>query len=202
MEDLPMVYLDIEIDDRKAGRVVILLRPDVVPITAENFRALCTGELAEPHVPLHYKGTRFHRILQNFVMQGGDFTKGNGTGGTSIYGFRFKDENFTLTHDGPGVVAMANSGKNTNGSQFFITTVRCPRLNGSHVVFGKVVKGMDVVMAMDACGTKTGTPTKKVVIADCGELLPGHRNDVTNDPNCNITMCGVGGPDNKNCIIS
>lgn len=168
----PRVYFDISIGGRSAGRIVFELFADVVPKTAENFRALCTGEKGTgiSGKPLHYKGSGFHRIIQQFMCQGGDFTRGNGTGGESIYGEKFKDENFTLKHTEPGLLSMANAGPHTNGSQFFITTVVTPWLDGKHVVFGRVVEGLDVVKKMEAAGSRSGTTSQPVAIEDSGEL--------------------------------
>ncbi len=168
----PRVFFDITIGGRPAGRVVFELFADVVPRTAENFRALCTGEkgVGRSGKPLHYKGSGFHRVIQQFMCQGGDFTRGNGTGGESIYGEKFADENFALKHTAPGLLSMANAGPNTNGSQFFITTVVTSWLDGKHVVFGKVVEGMNVVQAMEAAGSRSGTTSAPIVIADCGQL--------------------------------
>jgi len=168
----PKVFFDISMDGAAAGRLVFELFSDVVPKTAENFRALCTGEkgTGKSGKPLHYKGSAFHRVIPQFMCQGGDFTRGDGTGGESIYGEKFADENFKLKHTGPGQLSMANAGPGTNGSQFFLTTVACNWLDGKHVVFGKVVEGLDLVKKMEACGTSSGKPTKKVVITDCGQL--------------------------------
>ena len=168
----PRVFFDINIGDVPAGRIVFELFADVTPRTAENFRALCTGEkgVGQSGKPLHFKGSGFHRIIQRFMCQGGDFTRGNGTGGESIYGEKFKDENFQLKHDQPNLLSMANAGPNTNGSQFFITTVATPHLDGKHVVFGKVVEGADVVKKMEAAGSQSGSTSKPVVIVDSGAL--------------------------------
>lgn len=168
----PRTFFDITIGDQPAGRIVFELFADTVPKTAENFRALCTGEKGQGKSgkALHYKGSRFHRIIQQFMCQGGDFTRGNGTGGESIYGEKFADENFQHKHTVAGLLSMANAGPGTNGSQFFITTVATPWLDGKHVVFGKVVEGLDVVKKMEAAGSRSGSTSADVVIADCGQL--------------------------------
>ena len=168
----PKVFFDISIGGSPAGRITFELRKDMVPKTAENFRCLCTGEkgVGKMGKPLHYKGSSFHRIIPKFMCQGGDFTQGNGTGGESIYGSKFKDEAFPIKHTEPGLLSMANAGPNTNGSQFFITLVPCPHLDGKHVVFGKVIEGMDIVKKMEAVGSDSGATKKTVTISNCGQL--------------------------------
>jgi len=168
----PKVFFDINIDGAASGRIVMELFADSVPKTAENFRALCTGEKGKGKSgkPLHYKGSKFHRVIPQFMLQGGDFTAGNGTGGESIYGEKFPDENFTHKHTGKGVLSMANAGPNTNGSQFFLCTVSTPWLDGKHVVFGKVVEGLDVVDKVEGVGSSSGKTSKTVEIVDSGEL--------------------------------
>ncbi|XP_002733152.1 peptidyl-prolyl cis-trans isomerase-like [Saccoglossus kowalevskii] len=158
-------FFDISIDGKPTGRIVFELRPDIVPKTVENFRSLCVGWQG-----YCYKGSVFHRIIPEFMCQGGDITRGNGTGGRSIYGLEFKDENFILKHEGPGTLSMANSGPNTNNSQFFICTEKTDWLDDAHVVFGKVVEGMDVVRKMEAKGTDEGDITSVVKIENSGEL--------------------------------
>merc|ERR1711948_7701 len=167
-----MGFFDMTIGDAPAGRIVMELRSDVAPKTAENFRALCTGEkgTGKSGKPLHFKGSAFHRVIPQFMCQGGDFTRGNGTGGESIYGDKFADENFQLKHTGAGILSMANAGPNTNGSQFFLCTVATPHLDGKHVVFGAVTEGMDVVKKIEAVGSSSGKTAKAVVIDNCGQL--------------------------------
>ena len=173
-EGLPRVFFDITIGGEVAGRIIFELFTDTNPITAENFRALCTGEKGTGTLgkPLHYKGSTFHRCIPGFMLQGGDFTNGDGTGGESIYGEKFADENFKCKHEGKGLLSMANAGPDTNGSQFFIitNTSGTPHLDGKHVVFGQVVAGMAIVDQIEAVGSGSGATSKDVVIIDCGQL--------------------------------
>jgi peptidylprolyl isomerase len=166
------VFFDVSIGGAPAERIVFGLFGKTTPKTAENFRALCTGEkgVGKSGKPLHYAKSIFHRIIPQFMIQGGDFTNGNGTGGESIYGTKFEDENFKLKHFAPGYLSMANAGPNTNGSQFFITTIVTSWLDGRHVVFGKVLEGMDVITKVEANGSPSGTPKSRVEIVDSGEL--------------------------------
>ncbi|VIO89725.1 cyclophilin-type peptidyl-prolyl cis-trans isomerase-1, Bmcyp-1 fragment [Brugia malayi] len=174
-KDRRRVFLDVTIDGNLAGRIVMELYNDIAPRTCNNFLMLCTGMAGTGKIsgkPLHYKGSTFHRVIKNFMIQGGDFTKGDGTGGESIYGGMFDDEEFVMKHDEPFVVSMANKGPNTNGSQFFITTTPAPHLNNIHVVFGKVVSGQEVVTKIEYLKTNSkNRPLADVVILNCGELV-------------------------------
>lgn len=168
----PKVALDVTIGGKPAGTVTLELFADIAPKTAENFRALCTGEkgTSESGTKLSYAGSPFHRIIPEFMIQGGDITLGNGRGGESIYGRTFPDENFKARFADAGSLAMANAGPDTNGSQFFITVAPTPWLSGKHVVFGKVIGGMDVVKTMEAQGTRSGQPQSEVVLKSCRQL--------------------------------
>jgi len=166
------VFFDVKIGDDAPSRITIGLFGDDVPKTVANFVSLCTGDRGRGRSgkPLHFKGSRFHRIIPNFMIQGGDFTRGDGTGGESIYGAKFADENFKLKHTGPGILSMANSGPNTNGSQFFITTVKATWLDGKHVVFGKIIDGWGTVNKVEAVGSSSGAPSRVVTIQNSGLL--------------------------------
>lgn len=182
-----IVFMEVECEDstswygtsvrRPMGRIEFELFDDTVPQTTRNFREICRGNQGKTieGKALHYKGSPFHRVIPNFMIQGGDITKGNGTGGASIYGLRFKDESFkgkAGKHGNPGLLSMANAGRDTNGSQFFITTVPCPWLDGKHVVFGQVLSGFDVVKEMEAFGTPNGQPLRAVFVKDSGVVKP------------------------------
>jgi len=164
------VFLSISIGSKPAGKIIIELFDKDVPRTCSNFRALCTGEkgVGRHGVPLHFKDSKFHRIIPGFMCQGGDFTRGDGTGGESIFGDKFPDENFKRKHVAPGYLSMANAGPDTNGSQFFLTTAKTDWLDNKHVVFGRVIQGMNVVTQMESVGSKSGTTAQVVRIDNCG----------------------------------
>eukprot|EP00747_Dinoflagellata_sp_TGD_P026710 gnl/TRDRNA2_/TRDRNA2_132132_c0_seq1.p2 gnl/TRDRNA2_/TRDRNA2_132132_c0~~gnl/TRDRNA2_/TRDRNA2_132132_c0_seq1.p2 ORF type:complete len:175 (-),score=42.70 gnl/TRDRNA2_/TRDRNA2_132132_c0_seq1:69-593(-) len=169
----PKVFFEMTIGGAPAGKITFELYADTVPKTTENFRCLCTGEkgMGTQGKPLHFKGSKFHRVIPGFMCQGGDFTRGDGRGGESIYGGKFPDESFAGKagkHTGGGCLSMANAGPNTNGSQFFVCTGQTPHLDGKHVVFGTVVEGMEVVKKIEAVGSQSGATQKPVIIADCG----------------------------------
>ena len=171
----PKVFFDMTIGGAAAGRIEMELYADVVPKTAENFRALCTGEKGQGKSgkALHFKASGFHRVIPGFMCQGGDFTRGNGTGGESIYGEKFADESFAGKagkHTGFGCLSMANAGPNTNGSQFFLCTADTQWLDGKHVVFGNVISGQDTLRAIEKVGSQSGACSKAVGIADCGQI--------------------------------
>uniref|UniRef100_A0A671SS35 Peptidyl-prolyl cis-trans isomerase n=1 Tax=Sinocyclocheilus anshuiensis TaxID=1608454 RepID=A0A671SS35_9TELE len=165
-ESNPVVFFDITIDDKDAGRIIMELFTHIVSRTAENFRALCTGEMG-----FGYRRSIFHRIIPEFMCQGGDITNQDGTGGKSIYEGKFEDESFEVRHTGPGLLSMANRGRDTNNSQFFITLKKAEHLDCKHVAFGFVKDGMDVVRRIGELGAKDGKPTKTITISDCGQIM-------------------------------
>lgn len=168
----PVVFFDVSFGGHALGRIKIELFADVVPRTAENFRQFCTGQFKKGGIPVGYKGSLFHRVIKDFMIQGGDFVRGNGTGRTCIYGDSFADENFKLKHSSAGLLSMANSGADTNGCQFFITCAPCEWLDGKHVVFGRVIEGMKVVRAIEAVSVNptNSRPKIEVKITECGQL--------------------------------
>jgi peptidyl-prolyl isomerase H (cyclophilin H) len=168
----PIVFFDISIGNNPAGRIKFELFSQIVPRTAENFRQLCTGEFKKNQTPTGYKNSSFHRVIKDFMVQGGDIINNDGTGNLSIYGERFEDENFILKHSSQGLLSMANNGQNANGSQFFITCAKCEFLDGKHVVFGRVIDGLVVLKKIEQVATHGGTnkPKVPVVITECGEM--------------------------------
>ena len=172
VEQNPIVFFDISIGGQHQGRIKMELFADVVPKTCENFRRFCTGEHKINNLSQGYKNTIFHRVIKDFMLQGGDFLNQDGTGNISIYGPTFEDENFILKHSSAGLLSMANKGENTNGSQFFITLQKCDFLDGKHVVFGRVVDGMLIVRKMEAVATQgqNNEPKVQIIITQCGEM--------------------------------
>ena len=166
----PRAFFDIAIANKPVGRLTFEVFKNDVPKTSDNFLAFCKGYKMNESANISYKDTIFHRIIPDFMCQGGDIMNGNGTGSVSIYGRKFEDENFKIKHDKPGLLSMANSGPNTNGSQFFLTTVETPWLDGHHVVFGELKEGLDVLKTMENEGSGSGTTKNKVSIHDCGVL--------------------------------
>ncbi|KAA6395608.1 MAG: putative Peptidyl-prolyl cis-trans isomerase H [Streblomastix strix] len=170
-ESNPIVFFDISIGGQKQGRIKMELFSDIVPRTAENFKQFCTGEKKRGELPIGYKESQFHRVIRDFMIQGGDFVKGDGSGTLSIYGDFFADENFQLKHSVPGLLSMANSGRNTNGCQFFITCNKCEWLDGKHVIFGRVIDGMSIVRLIEVVSvTNTKKPKIPIVITECGQM--------------------------------
>merc|ERR1719384_840563 len=172
MGENPKVFFEMKVGTEAAGRLVFELYEDTVPKTVENFKCLCTGEKSTEAKTLHYKNSKFHRVIPNFMCQGGDFTRGDGRGGESIYGSKFEDESFAGKagkHTGKGCLSMANAGPNTNGSQFFVCTAQTPHLDGKHVVFGQVTEGLDVLDKIEAVGSRSGATSQVVEIVDCGQ---------------------------------
>lgn len=171
--DNPIVFLEVSVNGYNIGRIYIELFADTAPKTSENFRQFCTGEKLSSNKPVGYKNCSFHRVIKDFMLQGGDILNNNGTGSISIYGQNFSDENFDVKHDGPGILSMANSGANTNGSQFFITTVKCPHLDNKHVAFGRVIdaESMNVVKNIEATPTNADDkPLYNILIVECGQM--------------------------------
>ncbi|CAD5114840.1 DgyrCDS3876 [Dimorphilus gyrociliatus] len=167
----PIVFLDISVGNTNIGRIKFELFANVVPKTAENFRQLCTGEYKRDGVPQGYKNCQFHRVIKDFMVQGGDYINHDGTGVASIYSGAFSDENFMLKHSGPGILSMANSGPDTNGCQFFITCTQCEFLDGKHVVFGRVIEGLLVLRKIENVPTgPNNKPKIPIIISECGEM--------------------------------
>ncbi|KAK0396046.1 hypothetical protein QR680_001542 [Steinernema hermaphroditum] len=169
--DNPIVFFEMSAGGAPIGTIIMELYADVAPRTAENFRQFCTGEFRKDGNPIGYKNSQFHRVIKDFMIQGGDFVNGDGTGLTSIYGSKFRDENFQLKHDAPGLLSMANSGPDTNGCQFFVTCAKCDFLDGKHVIFGKVLDGLLTVRKIENAPVgQANKPTIPIVIDQCGEL--------------------------------